>query len=149
MMNPIKLYYCANWLYRHKIPVLPTVIQQTLFFIFKAVVPYKTKIGKNCRLAHGGNGVVIHQDVKIGDNVLICHQVTIGGRGYLARLPIIGSDVYIGPGAKILGPVTIGDNCVIGANAVVSRNIPSNCVASGFPAQILKRNIDAHKIENW
>jgi serine O-acetyltransferase len=112
-------------------------------------VPYKTKIGKNCRLAHGGNGVVIHQDVKIGDNVLICHQVTIGGRGYLARLPIIGSDVYIGPGAKILGPVTIGDNCVIGANAVVSRNIPSNCVASGFPAQILKRHIDAHKIENW
>ena len=125
-MNPINLYYYANWFYRHKIPVLPSLCQLTLFFLFKSVVPYRAKIGTNCRLGHGGNGVVIHHDVEIGNNVLICHQVTIGGRGYFPKVPTIGNDVYIGPGAKILGPVHIGDNCVIGANSVVTRNIPSN-----------------------
>lgn len=148
-MNPLQLYYCANWLYRHRIPILPSFFRISLFLFFKAVVPSRTAIGKNCRLAHGGSGVVIHQDVKIGNNVMICHQVTIGGRGFWPHVPIIGNDVYIGPGAKILGPIRIGDNCVIGANSVVTKNIPANCVASGFPAQILMRNIDAHKIENW
>jgi serine O-acetyltransferase len=100
-------------------------------------------------LGHNGIGIVIHPKVKIGKNVLICQQVTIGGTGYELSVPVIGDDVYIGAGAKILGPIEIGSNCVIGANAVVVKSVPSGCVVAGVPARILKQGIDAHQIENW
>jgi len=93
--------------------------------------------------------VVIHPAVRIGSRVLICHQVTIGGTGNSHSVPVIGNDVYIGAGAKILGPITIGDNCVIGANAVVVKSVPQRCVAAGVPARILRENVDAHSVEQW
>jgi serine O-acetyltransferase len=149
MPNPILIYYLANWLYRHHIPWLPRLLQALMFFLFKAVVPYTVQIGPDCILAHGGNGVVLHPDVKIGSRVLICHQVTIGGAGRSNTAPVVGDDVYIGAGAKILGAIEIGSNCVIGTNAVVTKSVPSGCVAAGVPARILRENINAHDIEEW
>ena len=148
-MNSLGLYYGANWCYRHKIPILPPLLQITLYILFKAVVPYKSVIGKNSKLAHGGTGVVIHPDVRIGKNVYISQLVTIGGRGKWERVPEIGDDVYIGAGAKILGPIKIGNDTVIGANAVVYTNIPSRCVAAGIPARILRRKVNARDVEQW
>ena len=148
-MNPIKLYYLSHWLYRHRVPFIPKIIQLLIFLIFNAVVPYKTVIGKNCILAHGGSGIVIHEKSIIGNNVLICQQVTIGGSGIGLSKPIIEDDVYIGAGAKILGPVIIGNNCVIGANAVVKKSIPPRCVAAGVPAKIIRTDISAHDVEVW
>jgi serine O-acetyltransferase len=149
LRNPIVFYYLANWFYCHHFPILPSLFQLLIFILFKAVIPYRVQIGTGCLLAHGGNGVVIHPDVRIGCNVLICHQVTIGGAKKNWIVPIIGNDVYIGAGAKIIGPVTIGDNCVIGVNAVVIRSVQSGCVVAGVPARVLHQGINAHDFEEW
>jgi serine O-acetyltransferase len=120
-----------------------------LFLLTSAAVPSRTRIGPGCTLGHGGSGVVVHSGSRIGRNVMICQQVTIGGTGPGAAVPVIGDDVYLGAGAKILGPVEIGSNCVIGANAVVTKSVPSGCVAVGIPARIIREGIDAHAIEEW
>lgn len=84
-------------------------------------------------------GVVIHQDVSIGCGCMIMQQVTIGQLAD-GRVPRIGSNVYIGAGAKVLGGIEVGDNARIGANAVVLSNVPANCTAIGVPAVIRVRN---------
>jgi serine O-acetyltransferase len=147
--NPIVLYYCANWLYKHHVPLLPRALQLLLYLSCNAVVPYRAQIGANCVLGHGGGGVVIHAGAVIGKNVLICQQVTVGGTGTGSKVPVIGDDVYIGAGAKILGPLAVGNNSVIGANAVVVKSVPSRCVAAGVPARIIRENVDAHTVEVW
>jgi serine O-acetyltransferase len=86
-----------------------------------------------------GFGCIVAAE-KIGENCWINPSVTIGYKDDKGGLPSIGSNVYIGTGAKILGPVTIGDNVVIGANAVVIKNVPSNCTVAGLPARIIKRD---------
>jgi len=92
-------------------------------------------IGKGLRLPHP-NGVIIHQDAKIGDDCLIMQQVTIG---QLAEdgAPVVGSGVYMGAGAKVLGKISIGDRARIGANSVVLINVPSDKTAVGAPAHIV------------
>lgn len=93
-------------------------------------------IGTGLQLPHP-NGVVIHEDARIGDDCMIMQQVTIGMiRG---PVPVIGSKVYIGAGAKVLGGVTIGDGAAIGANAVVLSDVPTGHVAVGVPAVVKAR----------
>lgn len=101
----------------------------------------KASIGKDVVFCHGANGIIISPKATIGDNVTIFHQVTIGqnsGSNKTWGAPKIGNNVLIGAGAKIIGPITIGDNVKIGANAVVTKDIPANCIVAGIPAKILK-----------
>ncbi|MCM3652929.1 serine O-acetyltransferase [Metabacillus litoralis] len=105
-----------------------------------AEIPRQTPIGKNLRLPHNGNGVIVVRESTIGNNVVIRPQVIIGRTikdGINA--PKIGNNVDIGVGVKILGDVTIGDNVKIGANAVVVKDIPANCTAIGIPATVIKK----------
>ena len=102
-----------------------------------------TMIGKGLRLPHP-TGVVIHRDVVIGPGCMIMQQVTIGQMAG-PDVPIIGANVYIGAGAKILGPVVIGDGARIGANAVVLNNIPAHCTAVGIPARIVRSRMPSKK----
>ena len=95
------------------------------------------KLGGGLLLPHPA-GVVIHPDACIGDNCLIMQQVTIG-TGSRPGLPRIGSNVNIYAGAKVLGGVLVGDGAEIGANAVVVRDVPPNCVAVGVPAMVRKK----------
>jgi len=148
-MNPIALRRLAHSLWRRGIPLLPSVVDAFLFALCGARVKHRTSIGSGSVLGHGGNGIVIHPDVVIGKRVMICQQVTIGRRGVDTTLPIVGDDVYIGAGAKILGPVRIGDGAVIGANAVVLHSIPSRCVAAGVPARITRENVEIGSVEPW
>ncbi len=91
-------------------------------------------------LPHGLNGIVISCYSKIGANVTILQQVTIGQiRTNDNKAPIIGNNVYIGAGAKIFGDIRIGNNVNIGANAVVLHDVPDNCTVVGVPARIIKR----------
>lgn len=97
-----------------------------------ADIPLSCQIGGGLILPHP-NGVVIHPDTIVGPNCAIFQQVTLGTN--MARgAPKIGGHVDIGPGAKILGPVDVGDHAVVGANAVVLQDIPSNALAVGIPA---------------
>ncbi|WP_410513616.1 DapH/DapD/GlmU-related protein [Paenibacillus sp. BR2-3] len=99
----------------------------------------QAKIGDFLHLPHGLNGIVISHKAVIGSNATIFHQVTIGGRNQLGE-PFIGDRVLIGVGAKILGPVTIGNDANIGANSVVLKDVPDNASAVGIPAINLLRN---------
>lgn len=102
-----------------------------------ADIPINSKIDGGLLLPHP-NGIVIHPDARIGPNCLIFQQVTIGTRGN-GGAPVIGGHVDIGAGAKILGPVKIGNHAVIGANAVVMSDVPDYCVAVGVPAIVKPR----------
>lgn len=99
-------------------------------------LPWQTKIGKGAKLAHA-YGLVVHGDSVIGDNVLLTHQVTLATEK--GKAPVIGNCVRISPGAKIIGGVHIGDNVVVGANAVVVKDVPSDAVAVGVPSRVLER----------
>jgi serine O-acetyltransferase len=94
-------------------------------------------IGRRVFIDHG-MGVVIGETAEIGDDVLMYHGVTLGGRSmeHVKRHPTIGSNVTIGAGARILGPVYVGDRVQIGANSVVVKDIPAGAVATGVPATI-------------
>jgi serine O-acetyltransferase len=84
-------------------------------------------------------GVVIHQDAVIGPRCMLMQQVTIGTDAS-GQAPVLGSDVYVGAGAKILGGIKIGNRARIGANAVVLTDVPDDCTAVGIPARIIQRH---------
>ncbi len=97
-----------------------------------ADIPLSCRLGGGLMLPHP-NGVVIHPDVILGPNCMLFQQVTLGV-GSRPGLPTLGGHVDVGPGAKILGGVTIGDHAVVGANAVVLQDVPSFGLAVGVPA---------------
>ena len=96
------------------------------------------RIGKGFYIGHYGT-IVVSGKAVIGENVNISHGVTIGAsnRGANKGVPTIGNYVYIGPGAKIIGKIQIGDHVAIGANAVVTKDVPDNACVGGVPAKIL------------
>ncbi|MFT9867395.1 serine O-acetyltransferase [Bacillus mobilis] len=106
--------------------------------IYNSSIPYETILGKGTKFGYGGIGVVMHKKAIIGENCLISQQVTIGGRSGLKELPVVGDNVYIGAGAKVLGAIKVGNNVTIGANAVVITDIPDNAVVAGVPAKVIK-----------
>lgn len=138
--NPMPCYRVAHWLYKQNIPVLPSLISYFIRFFWAAFIPNTAKIGTGTRLGYGGLGVVIHKDAIIGNNCLISQNVTIGGTGTKIGVPVIGNRVHIGAGAKVLGPIRVGDGAIIGANAVVLFDILPNMVVGGIPARVLKEN---------
>lgn len=97
-------------------------------------------IGRRFFIDHG-LGVVIGETTEIGDDVMVYHGVTLGGRSlsHGKRHPTIGNGVTVGAGAKVLGPITVGDGSAIGANAVVTQNVPADCIATGIPAAVRHR----------
>jgi serine O-acetyltransferase len=93
------------------------------------------RFGRNLLLPHP-TGVVVHRSVVIGDDCMVMQQVTLGQVAD-GGVPVIGSRVYIGAGAKVLGPIRIGDDARIGANAVVLTDVPAGATAVGVPAKVL------------
>lgn len=106
-------------------------------------LPCEVQVGRRLTIEHFG-GIIISGDTVIGDDVIIRNGVTIGLKHTgIAGAPVIGNRVDIGAGAKLLGAIHIGDDAVIGANAVVLQNVPANSLAVGVPAKIKQRSSKA------
>ena len=114
---------------------LARILSQVARFFTGVEIHPGARIGRRFFIDHG-MGVVIGETAEVGDDVLMYHQVTLGGRsrGRFKRHPTIGSNVLLGAGAKIIGPITIGDGTKIGANALVVKDVPPNSVVTGIPA---------------
>lgn len=130
----------AHLLFACKIPVFPRLISQIARFLTGIEIHPGAKIGKGFFIDHG-SGVVIGETTEIGSNVLLFHQVTLGGTKMQPgkRHPTVGDNVVIGTGAKVLGPLMIGNNSKIGAGSIVVKDVPSDVVVIGNPGKVIKR----------
>lgn len=102
----------------------------------------RAEIGERFSIPHSGKGLIVSGHVRVGDDVMIYHQVTIGNNDPSSEVfgaPRIGSRVTIYPGARVVGAITVGDDCVVGANAVVLTDVAPGSTAVGVPARILPR----------
>jgi serine O-acetyltransferase len=137
MISAIKLYRLARWLYLHHIPLLPKFIQFVILLVYACHIPYKAKIGKGTRLAHGGLGVTILHRCEIDENCVIGYKCSIVGQTPYTNNAKIGNNVWIAPGAVIQGPVIIEDNVIIGANAVVNKSVRAYSIVGGILAKVI------------
>jgi serine O-acetyltransferase len=134
----------GNWRMNVKSKILRAPLSILYRFLYRRArnlygieLPYTAQIGQGVIIEHQ-HGIVIHGNVVIGNNCIIRQGVTIGNR-YINKpteAPVIGDNVNIGAGAKLLGNITIGDNVNIGANAVVVHDVPQNGLYVGFPKNI-------------
>jgi len=133
-------YRIAHFFYKHKWFFIARVISQLSRFFTGIEIHPGAKIGKGLFIDHG-MGVVIGETTEIGDDVMLYHGVTLGGTGKDKgkRHPTVGNGVLIGAGAKVLGPITIGDNAKIGSNAVVLKDVPPNATSVGISARNIVR----------
>lgn len=140
-VHAVLIYRVAHVLYKKKFFFLARLISQFGRFITGIEIHPGAKIGKGLFIDHG-MGVVIGETSEVGDNVTIYHGVTLGGTGKDKgkRHPTVGNNVVIGSGAKVLGPIYIGDGAKIGANSVVLKDVPAFSTAVGVPAKIILKN---------
>ena len=133
----------ANFFSIAKFHLIARIISQFSRFLTGIEIHPNAKIGKNLFIDHG-MGVVIGETSDIGDNVTIYHMATLGGiapsinsddQRNIKRHPTLQENVVVGSGAQILGPVVVGKNAKIGANAVVTKDVPENAVMVGIPAK--------------
>ena len=136
------LYHrAAHWLYRRGLRFLARCVSQWSRFWTGIEIHPGAVIGRRLVIDHG-TGIVIGETAELGDDVLLYQGVTLGGTGKDTgkRHPTLGSNVMVGAGAKVLGPITIHDNARIAAGAVVLQEVPANATAVGVPAQIVRVN---------
>lgn len=138
--HAILFYRFARWFWIHKMYLIGRLISHIGRFLTGIEIHPGARIGKRFFIDHG-MGVVIGETSEIGDNVTLYHGVTLGGTTWkkIKRHPTIGNNVVIGSGAKVLGPVIIGDNTKIGANSVVVNEIPPNSIVVGIPGKVVFR----------
>jgi len=142
-VKAVFFHQIANFFCVAKFDLIARMISQFSRFLTGIEIHPKAKIGKNLFIDHG-MGVVIGETSEIGDNVTIYHMATLGGispsidsdnQRDVKRHPTLKDNVVVGSGAQVLGPVVIGKNAKIGANAVVTKDVPENAVMVGIPAK--------------
>ena len=138
LFHKIAHFFCIA-----KFDMVARIISQFSRFLTGIEIHPKAKIRKNLYIDHG-MGVVIGETSEIGDNVTIYHSVTLGGispsidsneQRNMKRHPTLKNNVVVGSGAQVLGPIIVGENAKIGANAVVTKDVPENSVMVGIPAK--------------
>ena len=137
-LHAVWAYRVAHWLWRDPAARLAVrLVSQLARFLTGIEIHPGARIGRRLFIDHG-MGVVIGETTVIGDDVLLFHGSTLGGKSMRKgkRHPTVGNNVVIGAGAKVLGPVWIGDGAQVGANAVVVKDVPADAVAVGIPATV-------------
>lgn len=130
------LYRIAHWSYRKRIPILPTLIYTLNYFVYRCSIPPSVQIGAGSKLSYGGFGIFINKNCKLGARCFVGTDVVITGT-FGSGVPVIGSNVWIATGSRILGDVEVGNNVIIGANSVLLRSVPDNCIVAGNPARVV------------
>lgn len=132
----ILVYRVFHWLHRKGVSGQPLRFLCERFIEISTGVslPAACSVGKGLRIHHFG-GIIFHPSVTMGENCTLYQGVTIGDRGGSGRAAVIGNNVLIGAGAKVIGEITIGDDCVIGANVVVTKSMPAGSTALGAPCR--------------
>jgi serine O-acetyltransferase len=140
-LHAIILHRIAHYFYKKGFVLLPRLISHINRFLTGIEIHPGAKIGRRFFIDHG-MGVVIGETTEIGDNVTIYQGVTLGGTGKEKgkRHPTIKDNVVIGSGAKVLGPIVVGENSKIGAGAVVLKDVPPNSTVVGVPARCVKKD---------
>ena len=142
-VKAVFFHQISNFFYKAGFDLIARIISQTVRFFTGIEIHPGAKIGKNLFIDHG-MGVVIGETSEIGNNVTIYHAVTLGGSSpsidserqrHEKRHPTIGNDVVIGSGAQIIGPIKVGNNARIAANAVVVKDVLENSTMVGIPAK--------------
>ena len=142
-VKAVFMHKIANFFAIAKFDIVARMISQFSRFMTGIEIHPKAKIGKNLFIDHG-MGVVIGETSEIGDNVTIYHMATLGGispsinsddQRNSKRHPTLLDNVVVGSGAQVLGPIVVGKNAKIGANAVVTKDVPENGVMVGIPAK--------------
>lgn len=130
----------SHWLYRHNCKMLARIISQLTRWVTGIEIHPGAKIGHRCFIDHG-MAVIIGETTEIGDDVTIYQGVTLGGTGKDTgkRHPTLGDRVMVSSGAKVLGPINIGDDVKIGAGSVVLRDVPDGCTVVGIPGTVVRR----------
>ena len=131
-------YLKSHLIFRNLFFPFAWLILQHYEYKYGISISYRTQIGSGLYIGHFG-GIVVHPQAIIGKNCNLSHQITLGqaNRGGRKGYPVIGDNVYIGPGAKVIGNVRVGNNVAIGANCVVTKDVPDNGVVGGVPGKII------------
>lgn len=143
--HAVVFYRLSHWLWERNLRFIGRLISQLGRMLTGIEIHPGAQIGC-CFVIDHGSGVVVGETAEIGDNVTLYHDVTLGGvapsvdsaaQVGIKRHPTLGDGVIVGSGAQILGPITVGDNARVGANAVVTQNVPAGVTAVGIPARII------------
>lgn len=152
--HAIFFHRLAYWLWAKRLKLIASFLSHISRFVTGIEIHPGARIGK-CFFNDHGMGVVIGETSEIGENVTIYHGVTLGGTSFTRgkRHPTIESNVTMGAGAKILGPLTVGKNSKIGANSIVIKNVSPNSSVIGIPGKIIPKEespvyqgLDHHKL---
>lgn len=146
----VAIYRFGHWAYRKRIPLVPSICRAIGMIFYAADISPAARIGPGFRVAHSV-GIVIGPDVVAGKNFEVFSNVTLGGRDRVTNgrtMPKFGDNVTVFAGAAVLGPIYIGDNVSIGANAVVIKDVPPNVIVAGNPARIVGQVSQPHSLRS-
>lgn len=145
MQALMRMHLLSRAMHSFHLHFLARLIDSLIRVVFAARVPAQADVDRTVHFSHNGLAVVVTKESKIGPGCQIGTHVVLGSNWPEAGAPTLGSNVVIHCGAKILGPVTIGDGAVVAANAVVRTDIPARCLAAGVPAVIKRENLDTER----
>jgi serine O-acetyltransferase len=140
-LHAVWAHHVSHWLWRHGMRLLARLVSQFARLFTGVEIHPGAEIGRRLFIDHG-MGTVIGETAIVGEDVTLYQGVTLGGTGKEKgkRHPTLGNNISIGSGAKLLGNITIGDNCRVGANSVVLRSVPPNSTIVGVPGHIVLRD---------
>ena len=142
-MQVMVLYRLSHALWRRRVPLLPLLFTRLCQHLYAVDISYEAQLGPGIVIVHGF-GLVIGRETRVEGQCMIFHGVTFGDRGseWIAAditdgHPTVGWGCVFGAGAKILGPIQVGGNSVVGANSVVLKNVPANSIVAGVPGRVI------------
>lgn len=142
-MQVLALYRVSHALWKRRVPLLPLLLTRLCQHLYAVDIAFEAELGPGIVIVHGF-GLVIGNQTRIAGQCILFHGVTFGDRGseWVGATvpdghPVVESGCMFGAGAKVLGPLRIGTNCVVGANAVVLKDVPPNSIVAGVPGRVV------------